>query len=99
MLNSIGHNHLTLLSAYQQNSHLRRDDVPNKNQSLHWNLIPTWITQVRNTISFKLFQLYKKYKNNVLLIQKSKKAGWALPCNYSLIYSKLNTTAAKKPKC
>ena len=62
MLNSIDHNHLTLLSAYQQNSRLRRDDVPNKHQSLHWNLIPTWITQVKNTISFKLFQLYQKYK-------------------------------------
>lgn len=75
------------------------DDVPNKNQPLHWNLTLTWITQVKNTISFKLFQLYKKNKNNVLLIQKNKKAGWALPCNYSLIYSKLNATAAKKQKC
>lgn len=99
MLNSIGPNHLALLSAYQQHSHLKRYDVPNKHQSLHWNLTLTWITQVRNTISFKLFQLYKKYKNNVLLIQKNKKAGWALPCNYSLIYSKLHTRAAKKQMC
>ena len=69
-----------LAVAYQQHSHLKRDDVPNKYQSLYWNLTLTWIPQVKNIISFKLFQLYQKYKNNVLLIQKNRKAGWALPC-------------------